>query len=53
MHFTRLKLQHFRNYPSAELSLHPGTTVLYGANGSGKTTLMKKLNEIRKIAAVL
>ena len=44
MHFTRLKLQHFRNYPSAELSLHPGTTVLYGANGSGKTNLLEAMH---------
>ena len=44
MYFTRLKLQHFRNYPSLELALHPGTTVLYGANGSGKTNLLEAMH---------
>ncbi len=40
MHFTRVKLQNFRNYPSLDMHLHPGITVLYGANGSGKTNLL-------------
>ena len=44
MHFTRLKLQQFRNYPSLDLSLHPGITVLYGANGSGKTNLLEAMH---------
>ena len=44
MHFTRIKLQQFRNYPSLDLALHPGTTVLYGANGSGKTNLLEAMH---------
>ena len=44
MHFSRLKLKHFRNYPSLELDLHPGITVLYGANGSGKTNLLEAMH---------
>ena len=44
MHFTRLKLQQFRNYPSLDLALHPGITVLYGANGSGKTNLLEAMH---------
>lgn len=44
MHFTRLALRQFRNYPSLELSLHPGITVLYGANGSGKTNLLEAMH---------
>ena len=30
MHFSKLKLKHFRNYPSLDIELHPGITVLYG-----------------------
>ena len=44
MHFTRIKLHQFRNYPSLDLLLHPGTTVLYGANGSGKTNLLEAMH---------
>ena len=44
MHFTRLRLQQFRNYPLLDLPLHPGTTVLHGANGSGKTNLLEALH---------
>lgn len=44
MRFTRLKLQHFRNYPSLDLELHPGITVLHGANGSGKTNLLEAMH---------
>ena len=44
MHFTRIRLQQFRNYPSLDLLLHPGTTVLYGANGSGKTNLLEAMH---------
>lgn len=44
MHFTRLKLKQFRNYPSLELDVHPGITVLYGPNGSGKTNLLEAMH---------
>ena len=44
MHFSQIKLKHFRNYPSLDLTLHPGITVLYGANGSGKTNLLEAMH---------
>lgn len=44
MHFQRMKLQDFRNYPFLDVQLHPGTTVLYGANGSGKTNLLEAMH---------
>ena len=44
MHFSKLKLKHFRNYPSLDIELHPGITVLYGANGSGKTNLLEAMH---------
>ena len=44
MHFTRLKLKQFRNYPTLELDVHPGITVLYGPNGSGKTNLLEAMH---------
>jgi len=34
-----LSLVDFRNYPTAELTLHPGPNVLVGRNGQGKTNL--------------
>jgi DNA replication and repair protein RecF len=37
----RLWLTDFRSYPSAEVSLAAGLTVLLGANGEGKTNLME------------
>ena len=44
MHFTHIKLHQFRNYPSLEMDLHPGITVLYGPNGSGKTNLLEAMH---------
>lgn len=44
MHFTSLKLQHFRNYAALTLAPDKGTTVLYGANGSGKTNLLEAMH---------
>ncbi|NLI21649.1 MAG: DNA replication/repair protein RecF [Clostridiales bacterium] len=44
MYFTSLRLHHFRNYGSLELSPVKGTTVLYGANGSGKTNLLEAMH---------
>lgn len=44
MYFTQLRLRHFRNYPSLDVTLHPGITVLYGPNGSGKTNLLEAMH---------
>ncbi len=43
MYVTRLELVDFRNYRSAELTLHPGTTAVVGLNGQGKTNLAEAL----------
>lgn len=44
MHFTALRLQHFRNYPLLTLKPSPGITVLYGDNGSGKTNVLEAMH---------
>ena len=46
MHFTQIRLKHFRNYPSLSLAPHPGITVLYGPNGSGKTNLLEAMHMV-------
>ncbi|WP_309104768.1 DNA replication/repair protein RecF [Microbacterium sp.] len=38
-----LSLVDFRNYATAELSLHPGPNVLVGRNGQGKTNLAEAI----------
>jgi DNA replication and repair protein RecF len=43
MRVTRLCLRDFRSYPSAELRLGPGITVIQGRNGAGKTNLLEAL----------
>ena len=44
MHFSRIRLQQFRNYAALDLKPHPGITVLYGPNGSGKTNLLEAMH---------
>ena len=44
MHFSRIQLKNFRNYPSLDLPVHPGITVLHGPNGSGKTNLLEAMH---------
>lgn len=43
MHVTNLSLRDFRNYQRLDLTLGPGTTLLYGPNASGKTSLLEAL----------
>ena len=38
-----LKLKNFRNYDTLDLSLSPGTTIIYGDNGEGKTNLLESI----------
>lgn len=43
MFVSHLSLKDFRSYPSAELSLGAGTTVLVGHNGVGKTNVVEAI----------
>lgn len=43
MYLQELQLQHFRNYPSADLELGPGINVLLGENAQGKTNLLEAI----------
>lgn len=43
MHITKIQLNNFRNYESAEISPCPGVTVLYGNNAQGKTALVESI----------
>lgn len=38
-----LELRNFRNYGELELSLDPGTNLLYGSNAQGKTNILEAL----------
>src|ERR671938_1817656 len=40
---TRLRLRDFRSYPSADVALGDGLTVVHGPNGAGKTNLLEAL----------
>lgn len=42
--FTRLQLDHWRQFQSVDLDLSRQTTVLTGANGCGKTTILNVLS---------
>ncbi|MCH5464174.1 DNA replication/repair protein RecF [Levilactobacillus tujiorum] len=43
MYLQELQLQHFRNYPEADLKLGPGINVLLGENAQGKTNLLEAI----------
>ncbi|MCV0402150.1 MAG: DNA replication/repair protein RecF [Chloroflexi bacterium] len=43
-HLTRLALENFRSYASAELTPDPGLTVVAGPNGIGKTNLLEAIH---------
>ena len=43
MRVSHLSLGDFRNYRSAELTLHPGPNLLLGRNGQGKTNLVEAI----------
>ena len=41
---SRLKLDHFRNYQQADLTIHAGQLVILGDNGAGKTNLLEAVS---------
>lgn len=43
MRIVRVSLRNFRSYPSAEVELGEGLTVITGRNGAGKTNLLDAL----------
>ena len=43
MHITKIQLNNFRNYETAEIIPCPGVTVLYGNNAQGKTALVESV----------
>ena len=43
MRLTRLQLEDFRSYASAELRPEPGLTIVAGPNGAGKTNLLEAI----------
>lgn len=44
MHLQRLELLDVRSYPTAQLDLEPGVTVLIGPNAQGKTNLLEAVH---------
>ncbi|WP_122261704.1 DNA replication/repair protein RecF [Ornithinimicrobium cerasi] len=51
MHLRQLSLTDFRSYPSAEVDLLPGVTVLLGRNGQGKTNLVEAAGYVASLAS--
>lgn len=48
MHFSRLKLQNFRNYQNLEIQFSPGVNIFVGHNGQGKTNLVEAIHLLVK-----
>lgn len=51
MFVEHLSLMDFRNYRTAELSLHPGSNVLVGRNGQGKTNLAEAIGYFAQLGS--
>ncbi len=51
MYVRHLSLVDFRNYPSAELELSPGITILLGRNGQGKTNLVEAIGYLAGLSS--
>lgn len=51
MHLRHLEVTDFRSYPSAEVDLTPGVTVLLGRNGQGKTNLVEAVGYVATLAS--
>ena len=51
MHVRHLGVTDFRSWPSAELELEPGVSVLLGRNGQGKTNLVEALGYLATLSS--
>lgn len=51
MHLRHLEVTDFRSYPSAEVDLTPGVTVLLGRNGQGKTNLVEAVGYVASLVS--
>jgi len=51
VHLTRLALQDFRSYSSADVVLGPGVTIFSGPNGEGKTNLVEAVGYVATLAS--
>ena len=51
MHVRHLTLADFRSYPTAELPLAPGVTVILGLNGLGKTNLVEAVGYLATLSS--
>ena len=51
MALAELSVEDLRCIEKAELSLGPGTHLIFGANGAGKTTLLNSLSCIVQVAS--
>ncbi len=51
MHLRRLAVTDFRSWPTAELDLEPGVTVLVGPNGAGKTNLVEAVGYLATLGS--
>jgi DNA replication and repair protein RecF len=48
---TQLSLTDFRNYPTADVPLHPGANLFVGSNGQGKTNLVEALGYLSTLGS--
>lgn len=51
MYVRHLSLVDFRSYPTAEVALDPGPTVLVGPNGQGKTNLVEAIGYVSTLGS--
>jgi DNA replication and repair protein RecF len=51
MYVRHLSVADFRSWPSAELALEPGPSVLVGSNGQGKTNLVEALGYVATLGS--
>ncbi|MFP5021194.1 DNA replication/repair protein RecF [Pseudonocardia phyllosphaerae] len=51
MYLKRFSVTDFRSWPSAELELEPGVTVLVGSNGAGKTNLVEGIGYLASLGS--